>query len=98
MKGWWVRYKFCICRVDGVQGRRARTAVVTWGFLLNSAVATRPSYLRRLLKGLLRRVLLAQISTGFTQSKAKLVHPEAGIRCRRKLRLFLRGGTHVFIP
>ena len=26
MRGWWVRYKFCICRVDGVQGRRARTA------------------------------------------------------------------------
>ena len=67
------------------------------GGLVSSAVANCPNYLRRLLKGLSRRVLLAQISTGFTQSKAKLVHPEAGIRCRRKLRLFLRGGTHVFI-
>ena len=53
MKGWWVRYKFCIWRVDGVQGR-ARTAVVNWGFLLASAAPTCPSYLRRLLKGLSR--------------------------------------------
>ena len=29
MRGWWVRYKFCICRVDGVRGKmvpRVRTA------------------------------------------------------------------------
>ena len=35
MKGWWVRYKFCTCRVDGVRPGRAPGAdrgVVIGGF------------------------------------------------------------------
>ena len=33
MKGWWVRYKFCILAsmAYGLDGRGPRTAVVSWG-------------------------------------------------------------------
>ena len=56
MKGWWVRYKFCNLarRWRILDGRRARPAGGDLGFLGTSAVANRPNYPRRLLKGLSR--------------------------------------------
>ena len=81
MKGWWVRYKFCTWRVDGVRciayARRGRALPNFLGGFGTFGVATRLNYLRGLLKGLSRR---RPASPQKTRSRARASSISSAVR------------------